>query len=66
MPWKPAKMIRFLKKNGFVELPSKSNGHRYFKNPKTGRYTEVPIHGSSKELPIGTEQAILKQAGLHK
>lgn len=66
MPWKPAKMIRFLKKNGFVEVPTKGTGHRRFENRQTGRWTEVPMHGHGKELAPGTETAILKQAGLHK
>ena len=59
MPWKPAKMIRFLKKNGFVEVP-KQGGHRRFYNPSNGRLTEVPI------LRPGTEKAILAEAGLEK
>ncbi|EEX28367.1 toxin-antitoxin system, toxin component, HicA family [Lactobacillus crispatus MV-3A-US] len=63
MPWKPAKMVRFLKKNGFIELPKKG-GHRRFFNPTTGRKTEVPMH--SKELKKMTEKAILEQAGLEK
>lgn len=34
MPWKPAKMVRFLLKHGFVEEP-KSGRHRSFYNPET-------------------------------
>lgn len=63
MPWKPAKMVRFLLKHGFIEEP-KSGGHRAFYNPETGKRTEVPMHG--KELRKGTETAILKEAGLSK
>ena len=63
MPWKPAKMIRFLKKNGFIEV-SKEGGHRRFYNPATNRMTEVPMH--NKELKKGTERAILEEAGLEK
>lgn len=63
MPWKPAKMIRFLKKNGFMEV-SKEGGHRRFYNPTTNRMTEVPMH--NKELKKGTERAILEEAGLEK
>lgn len=66
MPWKPAKMIRFLKKNGFVEVPTHSTGHRRFINNETKRMTEVPIHGNGKELKRGTERAILEEAGLKK
>lgn len=57
---KPAKMIRLLKKNGFCELP-KQGGHRRFADDK-GHFTEVPMH--AKELRKGTQDAILKQAGL--
>lgn len=67
MPWKPAKMVRFLLKHGFIEEP-KSGGHRSFYNPETGKSTEVPMHG--KELKKGTEtdcnfkRSRLKQMGL--
>ncbi|WP_421648038.1 type II toxin-antitoxin system HicA family toxin [Ligilactobacillus murinus] len=60
MTMKPAKMIRKLKKAGFIEVP-KSGGHRKFVHPD-GRMTEVPAH--AKELAKGTQEAILKQAGL--
>ena len=60
MPMKPAKMVRKLKKAGFVEAP-KEGGHRRFVHPD-GRMTEVPMH--AKELKKGTQEAILKQAGL--
>lgn len=60
MTMKPAKMIRKLKKAGFIEVP-KSGCHRKFVHPD-GRMTEVPAH--AKELAKGTQEAILKQAGL--
>lgn len=60
MTMKPAKMIRKLKKAGFIEVP-KNGGHRKFVHPD-GRMTEVPVH--AKELAKGTQEAILKQAGL--
>lgn len=60
MTMKPAKMIRKLKKAGFIEVP-KSGGHRKFVHPD-GRMTEIPAH--AKELAKGTQEAILKQAGL--
>lgn len=63
MPWKPAKMVRFLKRHGFIEC-KKSGGHRRFYNPITKRNTEVPMH--NKELRPGTERKILKEAGLQK
>lgn len=54
-------MIKLLKKNGFVCL--RQNGsHMLFVNKFTGRTTIVPFH--TKDLPMGTEQKILKDAGL--
>lgn len=50
-------------KNGFIEIP-KSGGHRRFINPNNGRQTKVPMH--RRELRPGTEQAILREAGLEK
>ncbi len=62
MPMTSKEMIRFLKKNGFIEMPNAPSGHRKFHNPVSKRTTVVPYH--SKELGKGLEQAILKQAGL--
>ncbi|GAB2022481.1 hypothetical protein RyT2_15550 [Pseudolactococcus yaeyamensis] len=53
MPMTAKQMIKLLKKNG---------SHKQFINYETGRQTTVPIH--SKDLKKGTEQGILKQAGL--
>jgi len=54
-------MISLLEKNGFVQL--RSNGsHRFFENPVTKRTETVPYH--AKDLKKGTEQKILKDAGL--
>ncbi|MEA4805520.1 type II toxin-antitoxin system HicA family toxin [Acetobacterium wieringae] len=61
MPMTAKEMIKLLKANGFVEV--RQNGsHKIFENPETERTTTVPYH--CKDLPKGTEQAILKQAGL--
>lgn len=57
----PREMIKYLKKNGFVEV-SRNGSHVKMKNPETGRQTIVPYH--SKSMKKGLEQAILKQAGL--
>lgn len=68
IPWKPAKMVRFLKKHGFVEIKRytrKGTSHIKLINPKTNRYTEVLMH-KNKELKKGMEEGILKQAGLTK
>lgn len=52
MPWKPARMLRFLKKHGFVEISRytrKGTSHIKLINHQNGRYTEVPMH-KGKEL----------------
>ncbi len=64
MPMTSKEMIKFLKKNGFVEIQGGKGSHRKFINHSTGRITIVPYH--SKELKRGMEQVILKQAGLKK
>lgn len=56
-------IVSLLKKNGFVEI-SQNGSHRKFINEKTGKQTIVPMH--NRTLKKGTEQAILKQAGLKK
>lgn len=61
MPMTPKQMIKLLKENGFVE--ERQNGsHKFFVNPVTRKRTTVPCH--SKDLKKGTEQQILKDAGL--
>lgn len=63
MPMTAKEMIKFLKNNGFEKV--RQNGsHMLFINYSTNKRTTVPFH--SKDLPIGTEQIILKQAGLRK
>ena len=54
-------MISHLKKNGF-EIVSQNGSHVKMKNQKSKRITIVPYH--SQTLKRGTEQTILKQAGL--
>jgi len=61
MPMTPKEMIAFLKKNGFIEI-RRNGSHRFFANATTNKTTVVPVH--SKELKKGTENIILKQAGL--
>ena len=57
-------MVKFLKKHGFIEVDGGKVSHITFRNPVTKRITVVPYR--NKELRKGTEQAILKQAGLKK
>ena len=64
MPMTSKEMVKFLQKNGFIEVSGGKGSHRKFQNPETGRTTLVPYH--NKDLGKGMEQAILKQAGLKK
>ena len=61
MPMKPRELIKLLKDNGFVEI-SQNGFHKKLFNPKTSKTIIVPYH--SKELKKGTEQGILRDAGL--
>lgn len=61
MPMKPKEMEKLLIKNGFI-FQRQRGSHKLYYNPQTKRTAVVPIH--SKDLKIGTEQQILKQAGL--
>ena len=61
MPMKPIDMIKQLQRNGFI-IVSQNGSHVKLKNPEVGRTVIVPMH--NKDLKKGTEQAILKQAGL--
>lgn len=53
MPMTPKEMVKLLQKNG---------SHQKMYNPKTNLTTSVPMH--NKDLGVGLEHKILKQAGL--
>lgn len=57
MPMTPKEMIRFLKKNDFVEI-SQNGSHVKMRNDRTGKQTIIPYH--AKPMKKGLEQAILK------
>lgn len=61
MPMTADEMIRFLKQHGFQEIRT-CGSHRTFRNEITKRQTTIPYH--RKDLPKGTEQKILRDAGL--
>ena len=61
MPMTPRQIAKLLEDNGFV-LISTNGSHRKYQNPTTGKFAIVPFH--AKDLKKGTEQNILKQAGL--
>ncbi len=59
MPITPSKMVKLLKENGYEEVSQKGS-HLKLRHPQTGVQVIVPMH--AKDLPIGTEKAIRKQA----
>lgn len=61
MPMTPKEIAKLLEANGFLHI-STNGSHRKYKNPETGKLVIVPFH--AKDLKKGTEQNILKQAGL--
>ncbi len=67
MPKLPAltdqKVIRILKKKGFV-LDRVKGSHHLFYHPETKRRVTVPVHG--RDFPTGTLLEILKQAGIER
>ena len=60
MPMTPKQMVKLLKKNGFYKV-SQRGSHIKMRDDK-GHQTTVPMH--NKDIDKGTEDAILKQAGL--
>ncbi|WP_207695929.1 type II toxin-antitoxin system HicA family toxin [Enterococcus sp. DIV0212c] len=61
MPKSAREIIKILKKNGFVKT-DQNGSHLKMYNPITHRITIVPLH--TGDVPIGTKNAIWKQAGL--
>ena len=59
----PRKVIRILKKKGFVLERSKGS-HRIYYHPEENRTVVIPYH--KKDLPKGTLLEILRQAGIEK
>jgi predicted RNA binding protein YcfA (HicA-like mRNA interferase family) len=57
----PTKLIRALKKAGFVELEQKGS-HLTLFNSETNRQTTVAIHG--RDVKRGLMKEILRQAGI--
>ncbi|MEX2599693.1 MAG: type II toxin-antitoxin system HicA family toxin [Dehalococcoidia bacterium] len=55
-------MLRVLLRNGY-DLTHVRGSHHYLRKPGLSGLVVVPIHGG-KDLPIGTLQSILRQAGL--
>lgn len=61
MPMTPKQMVKLLLDNGFV-FERQKGSHAIYVNKKTDKIAVVPMH--CKDLKKGTEQKILKDAGL--
>lgn len=59
----PKEMIKLLQDNGFLIVNQKGS-HIKLRNNITKRQTIVPMH--CKQLKVGLEKAILKQANIVK
>ena len=57
----PKELRKKVEKSGFV-FTRQSGGHAIFKHPVQKTRVVIPMH--SKDIPIGTLHAILKDAGL--
>lgn len=62
MPMKVREILRLLAEDGWVAV-RQSGSHRVFKHHLKPGIVVVPIH-DGKDLGRGTEESILKQAGL--
>ena len=61
MPMTPKEIVRVLEANGF-EFVDSNGSHRKYRNKETNKTVIVPFH--TKDLKKGTEQSILRMAGL--
>lgn len=59
----PKELVRILERKGFQLIRVKGS-HHIFRNFTTRKITVVPMH--KKDLPKGTFETILKQAGIKK
>ena len=56
--------IRHLKKQGIEVENRNGTGHRDLYNPENGLISQVPVHGSHKQLGTGLMEKIKKDLGL--
>ncbi|MGH3663088.1 MAG: type II toxin-antitoxin system HicA family toxin [Micromonosporaceae bacterium] len=64
MPLKVSEILKMLEADGWYQVAQRGS-HRQFKHPtKPGRVTVPGKPG--RDLPLGTERSILKQAGLRR
>jgi len=60
---KVKQIIKLLEQDGWFLVAQKGSHKQYKHHTKQGR-VNVPYHGQNKDLARGTENSILKQAGL--
>ena len=60
---KVKEIIKTLEADGWYLVAQRGSHRQYKHKEKAGRVT-VPDHGQNKDLAKGTENSILKQAGL--
>lgn len=60
---KTSELIKKLRKAGCYFEKQGAGSHEIWYSPITGKHFVIANHGG-KEVPTGTEKAILKQAGL--
>jgi len=61
MPKKPIEMEKIILADGWMFKNQEGSHRHYIHSTKSGKVT-IPFH--SKDIPKGTENSILKQAGL--
>lgn len=64
MPLTGKDLLRLAKKNGWVVIRQTGSHHR-LQHSVTGKKETIAVH-ANRDLPIGTEQKLLKQLGLKK
>ncbi|HIQ95123.1 MAG TPA: type II toxin-antitoxin system HicA family toxin [Candidatus Limivivens merdigallinarum] len=61
MPKKPREMEKIILDDGWV-FKEQVGSHRHYTHPTNPGKVTIPFH--NKDIPKGTENSILKQAGL--
>jgi predicted RNA binding protein YcfA (HicA-like mRNA interferase family) len=58
-------IIKILERNGFVQT-RQSGSHVIMVHSDSGTMVPIPVHGKSRQLPIGTFLAVVKQSRIPK
>jgi predicted RNA binding protein YcfA (HicA-like mRNA interferase family) len=60
--WKAKELIEFIESDGWYEVRQKGS-HKHFRHPFKRGIVTIPYSGNH-DIPTGTANSILKQAGL--